>query len=1157
MKIYFFFITFSFFSIPVCPSDSPTSKERRDRIGSLIRQRSEAFQRDAITPRTPTANASSSLIKPQRRALTPRLLANSQPSTDSIKHKSAEFLRNALTPTSLARSIDSTDDDITSAKELNDEVSAALEKKDLPQTNTVAASSGACLNIPLLNLLPTKSKELLEKAYRALGLLELTQEKDPHNKEVIHEITRSLEYIKRLDPPTNPDGIPESARQGSSERKRRWEKLHEATGTPRHPSPLTKESPKEKTTNLRSLSDPIITFEPTGPTGKRKKKSPKHKAHCPPPTTPGFSLPLEKLHQRHTQFSPDNLQTTFDTHAPDFIDTISRLIDNLKHMLSPLNSPGNVSPRFFSRQSPTNICEQEKIHQEILSSLLPVFTPLTEHYFSTPTEHEQEKTKLVIHKAYKIFTRIQTKGIHTVLSHAMNTAIDRCAVIVQDIKTPRSRKPDALELHQLSIRFTENMRLIQTKEKTIVPGNLPAKWEHSTEISEELLIDTAGKLLTGLTRSDDLLRLHMTVSRNDYLMKHPEIKSLMEAAAIEITNKTLKERKLASPRHHKPFGRPQNMNLQPHNPTEFATSPKGERHSEFFLHDADQLTASGDKALEVLLEHKGKKHRHRFLSLSKKKKSPTTMSSASSSTSPSARSEKLSCHNAPGILHKDPQKTREQIFDDYMSALSAYAAHYKKESPATSTYIRIQTAHIIEQLAQLFAPIDLCAPTTMFEPKYDQILNTSRDITRDPLMPELIINDIANKHAAAEELLKSNPSTEQLDTLCRQLHIHIKVLAHMHASSRIDQHQKIIIHAYAKQACRLSDKMPLSQCQTISQAQLLNERRQINAQPTDLQPLFNALNERAIQRNKILNSPETAKNEAFCTQLIEDQCKILRNLLCLHQANEGNPFRQYWISKAADNIITSITKKLMTGKPNENFSTLCRSWQEQSIDTETMLKLIDEGEHTVATGCEMLSILIDLYAQNSLPPAFLSHITDPLHTILDTLFVVLAVKLETLSKEQLQLIHTSKAVAYKAQYEYPVVYHLTRAKGLNKTNKNEAKRAYLAAAKHILNTPTAAFAYDPMTKDRICSRLLFLYERNVYFLEKELVLLNRFARCVNFDLPEDLRVHIPSPSMDAELKKESDTFRAFAQRLAAQGALAKKHPEASSSSATASSSQQK
>lgn len=475
-----------------------------------------------------------------------------------VKYRSAEFSHGLITSRSLTKSTltAETDQNFTIAISMNTCIGESLERIQKIEHAPHEASSSNTFTIPRLDFSQNihKVPKLLEKAYRTLGILELVKNKYPENHSVAAQIEITLEYIKKLDPPIHPDGIPESAR-GSSERKRRWQDLNQSARS--HPLP----SPLSKGTSILPEKNPIdhLAKKNTGkkPIKKRTKNKKKLKR------TFQLSLPLTLLptktsvsaeHEPHNDFDITSLLARLDqicTEPSSSDKNIHNFIDSIYQNVHMLNQ------QFADEcSSKINICESS--FQEIASCLLPLFSPLAEHYYLELTDEETTKVEQAIYTAYTLYTRIQPHVGYFLISAQTAKDIDTCATIATGIQTPRSERKEEAALHQLFNIFTETLSCIHKKQKIMVQ-NLPENYKGSTtwhtehEISEQVIIDTALELLTKLKRNDDLLRLNFCLSRHPSLVENSKIKSLMNKATKKIAEDALKEREQISPRRQKPL----------------------------------------------------------------------------------------------------------------------------------------------------------------------------------------------------------------------------------------------------------------------------------------------------------------------------------------------------------------------------------------------------------------------------------------------------------------------------------------------------------------------------------------------------------------------------------------------------------------------------
>lgn len=478
------------------------------------------------------------------------------------KHRSADLLTHIAPKTlTLSAQMLSSDQDFAAAISMNTCIGEALKKHYAPtlQNDNLPICSSGPIIIPSLQLTKKvgSTPKLLEQAYRALALLELVKKKYPDDIDVKTQIALAIEYISKLDPPTQLDGIPESAR-GSSERKRRWQDLNLYAKTPRPSSPLI---PKLMPVQER-------TFKPSDAKKNKHKKIAKRRTRKKDPNRrlqahllkSTFSEGSADLHHFDATSLLQNLNKLNATESeapiiPHFADEMCKLILSLEKRFASLSAPGEGSPRYLFGFAHTHIKDQHDAYQNIISLLLPLFTPLVEHYYAERTSDEKAMIENGICTAYTLFTNIQKTGVYIITSEQTSKNIDTCAIITQDIKTPRSKRKEEYMLHVLQNNFTETMSLITKKQKLVTQG--PASdihdqnvWESSSEISELTLLETAKKLLKKLTRSGDLLRLNLTISRYPRLNENPEIKSLMDAATKKIADEALKEREQISPRKH-------------------------------------------------------------------------------------------------------------------------------------------------------------------------------------------------------------------------------------------------------------------------------------------------------------------------------------------------------------------------------------------------------------------------------------------------------------------------------------------------------------------------------------------------------------------------------------------------------------------------------
>lgn len=490
----------------------------------------------------------------------------------SSKHRSAEFMHNSITPRPLARSDQSadTDQNFAIAISMNTCIGESLIRMSATETKPSAiCPSPDSSSIPLLELNKNmhKSIKLLEKSYRALGILELVKKKYPENFDVANQIKLTLSYIYKLDPPTDPDGIPESARE-SSERQRRLQELTQTVQPHYQASPVAQETSKVSKKKLPSRN--LQKIRKKNPIKRHAKKS-----HKKSNRTIQLCLPAEVFHskklQPQQQMPQDRLDITFlrsrlddvcfapasscNKSIPKFMDSIYELINYLHQQLADLCALKNNdhSPRIFFKHSETTIIGHESAYQRITSSLLPLFTPLVEHYYSGLIDEESD-AEVAICMAYKIYTHIQATGSHIFMSEQTAKDIDTCAMIVKGIETPRSKRKQEAELHMLYNTFTEAMSLIQKKQKKIIQDASkdfrdPHAWHNEHEISEQIIHNAAIELLTKLKRSDDLLRINIILSRFHFLTENPEIKALMAKATQKISERAQKERVQISPKY--------------------------------------------------------------------------------------------------------------------------------------------------------------------------------------------------------------------------------------------------------------------------------------------------------------------------------------------------------------------------------------------------------------------------------------------------------------------------------------------------------------------------------------------------------------------------------------------------------------------------------
>lgn len=561
--------------------------------------------------------------------------------------------------------------------------------------------------------------------------------------------------------------------------------------------------------------------------------------------------------------------------------------------------------------------------------------------------------------------------------------------------------------------------------------------------------------------------------------------------------------------------------------------------SKTFLSTAKELTLAGDtmvakmqpyssmSAYEKPSKKKKTLYHSRFLTLNKKK------NKASSS------------EHTVLATYKKTNESLEHISETYFGALSFYTACYKASSPATSMYIHLQITHILEQLKTIFAPIDLFAPTTIFEPGYKELLLDSKIIIQRPTLDSLIINDIDKKQNIVKQLLQSNPTRSQSNALCTKLDEHMKTLLYIYASNKSEPHQHIITSAYIKQTWQLIHQIPKCKKKTTIIHELHNEWSNINTQSINLEPLLSELKKHAKTNRKLLKKSLLLQKTAFYDRLINDQCQTLNNLLCLHQAYQDCPLQQYWIAKAADKIIRFIIKIPSDKKQNKTFIASYGQWQEKHINVSAILKYILTTQSTFPTktnphkniesrskqitiACfEILRVLIDLYTQKVIPPAMLSSITDPLRATIETLSYI-DTKAKHLNPKELNLIKQAHNIIGIAKHEYSLLY----AEKAMTSNKNGAKKAYLFVAQHSIDASTPIHL-DPIPMDHMYNNLLHLYECNTSFSCDEILLLERFATHINMTLPKK----ILSACIQAKLKKETEIFKLFLQQLAAQGAF--------------------
>jgi hypothetical protein len=547
-----------------------------------------------------------------------------------------------------------------------------------------------------------------------------------------------------------------------------------------------------------------------------------------------------------------------------------------------------------------------------------------------------------------------------------------------------------------------------------------------------------------------------------------------------------------------------------------------------FIHAADTQKSSADSMMhEIMQPHKPDPIEHssgqkkklipRFLSMGRKKK-----------CSSSFISTKKSLISSEPSSSQNPIQNSEKISEIYIGALSFYNACYKGASPATAMYIRMQSTDILHQLTSLHAPVHLFAPTTLFEAGYKEVLLQSKELTEEPIMHTLIINDIMKEHLSIKKAIASGPNLAQCAVLCSTLHSCMKTLMYMYTANRIEEYQKINIHAYAKQTWQLLHTVPDCSFKAHTIQKLHAEWNLICKEKLNIFSLLDEL-ERHAQKNILLYSnPLVTNNKIFCKELIKDQCNTLHNLLYVHQANAHNPLQQYWIAKAADTSIKLVTQTGISQKPHPAFIAVYRNWQRQHLDVVTLLRHIRKTQEIfskytpeqIAHTCfEMLAVLNDIYYQFIIPPHLLTRLINPLHIAINALNTS-DIKHRVPSTKDLRNIKTAANIIHTAPEAYLINYIMQKAEKTAQVDKESAKRIYFSAVKHIIDTPNTSSLYNSILPDRIYYNLLDLYEKNISFSPAELTQLKLFADHIKMPLP-----------LSINIKKESVDFRSFLHTL--------------------------
>lgn len=552
----------------------------------------------------------------------------------------------------------------------------------------------------------------------------------------------------------------------------------------------------------------------------------------------------------------------------------------------------------------------------------------------------------------------------------------------------------------------------------------------------------------------------------------------------------------------------------------------------------ETLTASSEESPN---KKKGRKPSRFFTLNSKKKKSD-----------PSAPgiSNMVLQKSDPSIRNQRPHIPHERISDTYINALTFYTACCKTSSPTTAMYIRMQMTNILEQLTQLYMPVDLFNRSTLFEPGYKEVIMQSKSFIQEPIMHSLVINDVIKKHAVANKILKSHQNKNCATFLSKKLQACMKTLMYIYASNRTNAYQQIITRAYTDLTWHLLHKIPECATKNAAIQSLYDEWSSIHAQPLNLQPLFDELDKHAKSNNMLYKNPLVFKNAAFCEQLIKDQCNILHHLLSLHRTQKNNVWKQFWIGKAANAIIKSISEIVVTQKPNLHFLRIYGKWQEKHLDVASILHHIQkqqshahrnlklQREQTVSTYFEMLPVLIDLYTEHAIPPALLNRIINPIETIFSTLFTVFDINPLHLPPEQQWTINRARLILETAPQSYALKHILLKAERYFRTKKAMAKAAYFEASEHILNTHNAQAPCDPMTLDHIYTHLLILHERKTSFSTDELIKLERLATYIKRPLPTRIAI-----------KREVQILSSFIQKGVVQDRIKSYAPACSSSRA--------
>lgn len=436
-----------------------------------------------------------------------------------IRHNSSDRLTKSCPSTE-------NDQDFETAKSLNTLIQTSLSKLHAPATPGTQASPVPLL--PLTHVLIKKDK-LLTQAYRALSLFDLVKKRYPNELvTILPHIEECLNFIKQLDPSAQKNDVPESARN-SSGRRRLWQELQ--TTRESFSSVAASSKPTENNEVVPEAKKIKIKH-----TGRKTKKSSKRRKE-----------------EKHKRKHRSRIITKKNTTLPILCSITSMQATELHKRLNILN----VKPHATDIVEFKNIIystvhaiqpDQYQTAQECADVLFPMFKPLVDCYYAYPDPEELQAPEAALAKAFQVYTWLESRGKKILCSEETRQAINTCSIIVQGIATPRTKRKEERELHNLFIHFTETMQAVDRKLTTIVSGKLqygdiydPLAWKPGETVCLQLLLLTAKRLFTKLKRHDDLLRLMQIISRSELAMM-PEIKEHLDRTTLKIAQEAQKER---------------------------------------------------------------------------------------------------------------------------------------------------------------------------------------------------------------------------------------------------------------------------------------------------------------------------------------------------------------------------------------------------------------------------------------------------------------------------------------------------------------------------------------------------------------------------------------------------------------------------------------